>query len=179
MKQRSRFIGCRYHESVKRPFRYLRLTSVSRPARLTVAVIVLLTLIVLARTLGSAAFLWVALTGVPFLLGYARLETRGFLLIGAILVGSGIGILFEANLAWEGAYLTSVGAALATAEALEPTPGRLALLIGAILAGLGVALGVAAAGTTSVVSLAAVTLIAGAWYLRSVRTAPQGSTTVR
>jgi len=154
---------------VKRPPGYPTLSRLPATAWLAVAVVVLLALIVLARALGSAAFLWVALAGIPFLLGYARLDTRGFLLIGAVLVGSGIGILFEANLAWEGAYLTSVGAALAAAEALEPTPQRLALLVGVVLAALGVVLGVAAAGTASVIAFALVVVAACALYLRQAR----------
>lgn len=134
-----------------------------------IGVAVLVVLILFARVLGSAAFLWVALAGVPFLLGYARLGTRGFLLIGAVLVGSGTGILFEADLALEGAYLASVGAALATAEGLHPTKGRLALLIGGILAGLGVVLGVVDAGTTAVVATAFVVVLGCLLYLRALR----------
>lgn len=164
---------------MKRPSRPPSLPRLPGTTWLAFAAVVLVVLIVFARALGSVAFLWVTLAGTPFLLGYARLGTRGFLLIGAVLVGSGIGILFEANLAWEGAYLTSVGAALATAEALEPTRGRLALLIGAILAGLGVVLGVAAAGTPTVSAFVVVALVGCAVYLRGARSGPRRPAPVR
>ena len=155
-----------YHESVRRQFSQT-FSGLDGPSWAAIGVAVVVLLIIFARLLGSAAFLWVALTGAPFLLGYARLETRGFLLIGAVLVGSGVGILFEANLAWEGAYLASVGAALAAAEGIHPTPGRLALLLGAILAGLGVLLGVAAAGPGPLVAFALLALLGGLVYLRT------------
>jgi len=134
---------------------------------LAVAAIFVLLLIIFARLLGSSAFLWVGLAGVPFLLGYARLGTRGFLLLGSILVGSGVGILFEANLAFDGAYLTSVGAALAVAEAMAPTTARLALLLGIFLAVIGVGMGLYAAGTASIVAFICLALAAGLlFYLR-------------
>lgn len=152
---------------MRRPFSTLSRLDASSLA--AIGLIVLVLLIIFARLLGSAAFLWVALAGAPFLLGYARLGTRGFLLIGAALVGSGIGILFEANLAWDGAYLASVGAALAAAEGIHPTANRVALILGAILAGLGVMLGVVAAGGQMVVAFALVAVLAGLLYWRARR----------
>src|SRR5690606_33188119 len=153
-----------YDENMRRPFSTLSRLDASSLA--AIGLIVLVLLIIFARLLGSAAFLWVALVGAPFLLGYARLGTRAFLLLGALLVGSGIGILFEANLAWDGAYLTSVGAALAAAEALSPTPARLALLIGIILAAIGVGMGLVAAGTGPLIAFVALLLLATALFLR-------------
>lgn len=151
---------------MKRPGINFSLPQLTTSGWLAVAAILILVLIAFARLLGSSAFLWVALVGAPFLLGYARLGTRAFLLLGALLVGSGIGILFEANLAWDGAYLTSVGAALAAAEALSPTPARLALLIGIILAAIGVGMGLVAAGTGPLIAFVALLLLATALLLR-------------
>ena len=125
------------------------------------AVVVAL-LVVVANLIGSAAWLWTGLAGTGFLVAYARLGTRAFLIVGALLVGSGVGILFEATLGWEGAYLMSVGTGLVTAEGIDTRPGRYALLIGALLAALGLVLAVAAAGPASLVGLCLIAAAAGA-----------------
>lgn len=119
-------------------------------------------LAVLARLIGSSAWLWTGLLGAGLLVAYARLGTRAFLIVGALLVGSGVGILFEATLGWEGAYLMSVGAGLVAAEGIDTRPGRYALLIGGLLAGLGLVLAVTAAGTGAVVGLCLLAAVVGA-----------------
>ena len=119
-------------------------------------------LTVLARLIGSSAWLWTGLLGAGLLVAYARLATRAFLIGGALLVGSGVGILFEATLGWEGAYLMSVGAGLVTAEGIDTRPGRYALLIGGLLASLGLVLAVAAAGTAALVGLCLLAAALGA-----------------
>lgn len=126
------------------------------------AVLVVVLLAGLANLIGSSAWLWTGLLGAALLVAFARLGTRAFLIAGAFLVGSGVGILFEATLGWEGAYLTSVGAGLVVAEAIDTRPGRYALLIGALLAALGLVLAVAAAGAASLVGLCLVAAGAGA-----------------
>lgn len=125
-------------------------------------VLVVVALAFLARLIGSSTWLWTGLLGAGLLVAYARLGTRAFLIVGALLVGSGVGILFEATFGWEGAYLMSVGAGLVTAEGIDTRPGRYALLIGGLLAGLGVVLAVAAAGTTAFIGLCLVAAALGA-----------------
>lgn len=126
------------------------------------AVLSVVVLAVLARLIGSSAWLWTGLLGAGLLVAHARLGTRAFLIVGALLVGSGVGILFEATLGWEGAYLMSVGAGLVTAEGVDTRPGRYALLIGGLLACLGLVLAVAAAGTAALVGLCLAAAAVGA-----------------
>ena len=126
------------------------------------AVLTVVLLAGLANLIGSSAWLWTGLLGMALLVTYARLGTRAFLIAGAFLVGSGVGILFEATLGWEGAYLMGVGAGLVVAEAIDTRPGRYALLIGGLLAALGLVLAVAAAGTASLVGLCLVAAGTGA-----------------
>ena len=111
----------------------------------------------LARLLGSSAWLWATLAGGAFLVAYGRLGARGALLLGAALAGSGVGILFEAVAGWDGAYLLSLGAALAMADALDPSPAHLPLVVGGALALIGLAVGLAAADLVTALLLGAVT----------------------
>jgi len=127
-----------------------------------VAVLAVVILASIANLIGSSAWLWTGLLGTGLLVAFARLGTRAFLIAGAFLVGSGVGILFEATLGWEGAYLMSVGAGLVAAEGIDTRPGRYALLIGALLAGLGLVLAVAAAGTASLLGLCLAAAAVGA-----------------
>lgn len=163
-----------YHENVnvRSLGSRLGLPQLGTAGRLALVAIAILLLIIFARLLGSSAFLWVGLAGLPFLLGYARLATRGFLLLGAVLVGSSVGILFEANLAWDGAYLASVGAALAATEALAPTDARLTLLLGVILTGLGVGLGLFATGGAPLIVFVCLALATGVLIFLRRRRAP-------
>lgn len=126
------------------------------------AVLSVVVLAVFANLIGSSAWLWTGLLGTGLLVAFGRLGTRAFLIAGAFLVGSGVGILFEATFGWEGAYLMSVGAGLVTAEGIDTKPGRYVLLVGGLLASLGLVLAVAAAGTASLVGLSLVAAAVGA-----------------
>lgn len=126
------------------------------------AVAVVIVLVAVADLIGSSAWLWTGLVGTGFLVAYGRLGTRTFLLVGAVLVGSGVGILFEATLGWDGAYLMSVGAALVTAEGVETRRGRYALIVGAALAALGLVLAVGSAGVPASAGLCLVAAVLGA-----------------
>ena len=106
---------------------------------------VCLGLAAVARLLGSSAWLWALLAGGAFLVAYGRYGSRPVLLLGAALTGSGVGILLEAVAGWDGAYLMSVGAALGMADALDPTPAHLPLVVGGALGVIGLAVGLAAA----------------------------------
>ncbi len=115
-----------------------------------------LCLALLARLLGSSAWLWATLAGGAFLVAYGRFGTRAVLLLGAALAGSGVGILFEAVAGWDGAYLLSLGAALCMADALDPPPAHVALVVGGALALIGLVVGLAAADLITAVLLAAI-----------------------
>jgi len=124
-----------------------------------------LALAALARLLGSSGWLWVTLAGGGFLVAYGRFGTRGVLLVGAALAGSGVGILFEGVAGWDGAYLLSVGGALAVADSLDPPPGHIVLVAGAVLGAIGLFLGLASEGVAKAVLLACVLAAAAAMYL--------------
>ncbi len=119
----------------------------------------------LARLLGSSAWLWVTLAGGGFLVAYGRFGTRGVLLVGAALAGSGVGILFEGVAGWDGAYLLSVGGALAVADSLDPPPGHLVLVTGAVLAAIGLIIGMASRGPTQAIVVACLMAAAMAIFI--------------
>ncbi|HZW27446.1 MAG TPA: hypothetical protein VFF08_03270 [Trueperaceae bacterium] len=133
-------------------------------ALITLTLAACLGLAALARLLGSSAWLWATLAGGAFLVAYGRFGTRGVLLLGAALAGSGVGILFEAAAGWDGAYLMSLGAALCMADALDPPPAHLALVVGGALALIGLAVAVAASDLVTVLLLGALAA-AGIAYL--------------
>lgn|GEM_PF-3266593 len=123
-----------------------------------------LVLAAVARLIGSSAWLWATLAGGAFLVGYGRIGQRGVLLLGAALASSGVGILFEAVAGWDGAYLLSLGAALAMADALDPAPAHLALVVGGALALIGLVVGLAAADVVTGLLVAAL-CAAAAFYV--------------
>lgn len=139
--------------------------SLPPPVILGLTLAACLALAALARLLGSSAWLWVTLAGGGFLVAYGRFGTRGVLLVGAALAGSGVGILFEGVAGWDGAYLLSVGGALAVADSLDPPPGHIVLVAGAVLGAIGLFLGLASEGVAKAVLLACVLAAAAAMYL--------------
>lgn len=118
----------------------------SATPRVLLAAAMLALAIVVAYRVGSAAWLWITLTGVFFLVLHARLGPYPFLVAGALLAGAGIGTLLEVSWRWSGAFLLSLGAAAITVEALAPRPGRGAFALGVALLILGTAVGLAEAG---------------------------------
>ncbi len=109
-------------------------------------IVVLVGLLLAADLLNSYAWLWVGLAGAVGIFAHARYDSYALLVAGAFLTGSAVGILLEATFNFTGAYLTSVGTAVAMVEFVSPRQGRLALWIGAAAITLGVALGLAEAG---------------------------------
>lgn len=131
-------------------------------------------LLLVSVMVSSAAWLWLLLAGTAGLYSHARTRVYGLLVVGALLIGAGVGILLEVALDWSGAFLVSVGSAAVTVEALEERPGHWALVFGLALVGLGMLLGIFDAGTRTV--LAASLLVGGAllWLLLRPRPRPPG-----
>jgi len=136
--------------------------------RLAAWAVSILLLAMVARLLGSSAWLWVGLMGALFLGLYARLGGFAFLALGAFLTASGVGILLEAIFNWSGAYLTSVGTGIAMLELFAPKPSRWALWVGGALAVLGLLLGIYSAQGRGLLLLCLLAAGAAA-YLASAR----------
>ncbi|MFO7545806.1 MAG: hypothetical protein R6W77_09955 [Trueperaceae bacterium] len=130
--------------------------------RVILAIGALAAAILVAYVVGSAGWLWVTLAGVFFLVLHARLDTYPFLVVGALLAGAGIGTLLEVTWRWSGAFLSSIGAAAITVEALAPRPGRWAFAIGIGLLVLGTVVGMADAGRDGLYALLLAAAIVGA-----------------
>lgn|SRR5690606_8607813 len=136
--------------------------SLSPNLRAILAIGALATAILVAYLVGSAGWLWVTLAGVFFLALHGRLDTYPFLVVGALLAGAGIGTLLEVTWRWSGAFLSSIGAAALTVEALAPRPGRWAFSIGIGLLVLGTVVGLADAGRQGLHALLLTAAIFGA-----------------
>lgn len=118
----------------------------------------------LGRLSGGTGWLWVGVVAVAFLYAYSREGTYGLLAIGSVLSGVAVGILLEGNLAWDGAFLVSLGAGFVAIDLVEPRRGPWPRLVGALLILLGLAVGIAQAGILGSTWFA-VLLIAAGIYL--------------
>lgn len=126
-------------------------------------VLVLVALLVAADLINSYAWLWVGLLGAVGIFLHARFASRALLVVGAFLTGSGVGILLEATLNFTGAYLSSVGAAVAMVEFVDPRPGRLVLWIGLSIALFGIGMGLVEAGNRGLLTLCLLAAGVGAY----------------
>lgn len=126
-------------------------------------VVTLVALLLAADLLNSYAWLWVGLFGAVGIFAHTRYDSYALLVVGAFLTGSGVGILLEAIFNFTGTYLTSVGAALAMVEFVSPRPARIALWLGAAAIAMGVALGLAEAGTRGWLALCLLAAAVGAY----------------
>jgi HRDC domain len=95
----------------------------------------------LGRMSGGAGWLWVGLVAVGFLWAYVAQKSYGFLVTGSILAGVAVGILLESSWGWNGAFLVSLGVGFVMIDRLETRQNKWPLYVGAILAILGLVIG--------------------------------------
>ena len=116
--------------------------------------------VLLLTRLGGADWLWLALLGGAFLLGYVSRKSYGFLVAGGVLMGVAVGTLIDT----QSGFLLSLAAGFFVIDRIEPKPNRWALWTAAIFAVLGALGMVSVTGLLSSVGFALV-LIAGGAYL--------------
>jgi HRDC domain len=100
----------------------------------------------LGRLSGGAGWLWVGLVAIGFLWAWVAQKSYGFLVTGCILAGVAVGILLESAWGWNGAFLISLGIGFVMIDRLETRHNKWPLYVGAILAVLGVLIGILETG---------------------------------
>jgi hypothetical protein len=100
----------------------------------------------LGRLSGGAGWLWVGLVAIGFLWAWVAQKSYGFLVTGCILAGVAVGILLESSWGWNGAFLISLGIGFVMIDRLETRQNKWPLYVGAILAVLGLVIGVLETG---------------------------------
>ncbi len=125
-----------------------------------------------SRLSTDVGWLWVGLVAAGFLAAYARGTTYSFLVIGAILLGVAVGLLFEGSWHIPGAFLVSVGLGIAAIGLVEPRPTRWPRWLGGLLVVLGVVAGLAQTGVLGSAAFALLLILAGAVLLSAGRRRP-------
>ena len=113
----------------------------------------------LARN-GGTDWLWIALLGGVFLVGYVSRQNYGFLIAGGVLMGIAVGTLIDS----QGGMLLSLAAGFFAIDRVERRPNRWPLYTAGILAVLGLFSALGSLGVLSSVGFALV-LLAGGLYL--------------
>ncbi len=116
--------------------------------------------VLLLNRLGGADWLWLALLGGVFLLGYVSRKTYALLVAGGVLMGVAVGSLIDT----QSGMLLSLAAGFFAIDRVEPKPNRWALWTAAVFAVLGALGMMSVTGLLSSVGFALV-LIAGGAYL--------------
>ncbi|CAN5666621.1 hypothetical protein BH23DEI1_BH23DEI1_10530 [soil metagenome] len=119
------------------------------------------TITLLARLSDGAGWLWIGLVAAAMLFAYARQRTYGLLVLGGILAGTATGILLQEVFRNEAFFLISLGAGIAAIDLVERRPSRWPRTFGAVLAALGVLIGLANAGAFASVWFALLLIAAG------------------
>jgi hypothetical protein len=100
----------------------------------------------LGRLSGGAGWLWVGLVAIGFLWAWMMQKSYGLLVTGCILAGVAVGILLESSWGWNGAFLISLGIGFVMIDRLETRQNKWPLYVGAILAILGLLIGILETG---------------------------------
>jgi hypothetical protein len=119
------------------------------------------TITLLARLSGGAGWLWIGLVAAAMLFAYARQRTYGLLVLGGILGGTAVGILLQEVFRIEALFLVSLGAGIAAIDVVERRANRWPRTLGAVLAALGVLIGLQQAGAFASVWFALLLIAAG------------------
>lgn len=122
-------------------------------------------LALLARASGGTGWLWLGVVAAVALTAYVNTRTYGFLLLGAVLAGSALGILLTDLFACDGVFLVSLGAGLVAVDRVHPLGQRWATYLGAVLAALGVLAGLIDTGVLGSLWLPVLLILAGAVLL--------------
>ena len=125
------------------------------------ALIALGLLALLTQASGSTGWLWLGVVAAASLTAYVNTRTYGFLLLGAVLAGSALGIVLTDLFAWDGAFLVSLGLGLVAVDRVEPRPQRYATYLGGVLAALGLLAGVVESGVLGTLWLPLVLIALG------------------
>jgi hypothetical protein len=104
------------------------------------------TITLLARVSDGAAWLWIGLVAAALLVAYERQRLYAYLVLGAVLAGTAVGILLQELFRAEAFFLISLGAGIAAIDVVERRPNRWPRTLGAVLALLGVLIGLSQAG---------------------------------
>ena len=131
-------------------------------------------LALLARTSGDAGWFWVGLVAAAFLAAYASRKSYGMLVPGCILTGIAVGLMLEGAWGWDGAFLISLGMGFVAIDRVEPRKSRWSVLVGGILAVLGLLIGLAESGALGSIWLALLLIGGGVYMVR--RKQGKGST---
>jgi len=118
-------------------------------------------LALLARASGGTGWLWLGVVAAVALTAYVNTRTYGFLLLGAVLAGSALGILLTDLFACDGVFLVSLGAGLVAVDRVHPRGQRWATYLGAVLAALGVLAGLIDTGVLGSLWLPVLLIAAG------------------
>jgi hypothetical protein len=100
----------------------------------------------LGRLSGGAGWLWIGLIAVAFLWAWVTQKSYGLLVTGCILAGIAVGFLLESSWGWNGAFLISLGIGFIMIDRLETRQNKWPFYVGAILAVLGLLIGILETG---------------------------------
>jgi hypothetical protein len=123
-------------------------------------------LALLARVGPGSGWLWVALVAAGFLAAYRRERTYAFLVLGAVLAGTALGLLLEGAWGWHGAFLMSLGAGFLLIDRAEPRPSHWPIYPAAVLVGVGLVYWLFRAGVLQSLWFPFLLIIAGIFLLR-------------
>jgi len=126
-------------------------------------------LAMLNRVSDQAAWLWVGLVAGAFIWAYLQRKTYGLLVTGCILTGVAVGILLEASWNWDGAFLISLGAGFFAIDQVERKENRWPLYVGAVVAALGLIIGLLESGILSSIWFAIALIGSGLFLITQQR----------
>jgi hypothetical protein len=119
------------------------------------------TITLLARLSDGAGWLWIGLVAAAMLFAYSRQRTYGLLVLGGFLAGTAVGILLQEVFRNEAFFLISLGAGVAAIDLVERRASRWPRTLGAVLAAIGVLIGLANAGAFASVWFALLLIAVG------------------
>ncbi len=133
----------------------------TNPQRLLAYALIAIGVIMLLSRIGGADWLWLALIGAVFLVGYVSRQNYNFLVAGGVLIGIAVGTLIDTD----SGMLLGLAAGFFAIDRVEPRPNRWALYGAGIFAVLGALVALGSFGLLSSVAFAVVLVAAGAYLL--------------
>lgn len=133
----------------------------TNPQRLLAYALIAIGVVMLLSRIGGADWLWLALIGAVFLVGYVSRQNYNFLVAGGVLMGIAVGTLIDTD----SGMLLSLAAGFFAIDRVEPKPNRWALYGAGIFAVLGALVALGSFGLLSSAAFAVVLVAAGAYLL--------------